>query len=219
MLKRTTLLLLVGAVGLGGGILLLESRRGGLIRESAEETATDGADGQRESLFPFAEAEVDSFRVERAEGAIAFLQAGGTWQMTAPQTVSAEAGAVAFLLSQLTDQSARQLSVEAAKLEEFGLTEPTAQVDLVADGKPYQLLIGSQAFTGDQLYVQAIDAQDLEAQADDSPAAVESTVDIYLVPARLANAVNRPTAEWIAQAELSDPDSAQPDSEASPSEQ
>ena len=215
MLQRTTLLLLLGAVTLGGGVLLLESRQGGSTGELAGQSVANDSDEEKESLFPFAEAEVDSFKVERAEGAITFIQEGDSWQMTAPQTAPAEAGAVAFLLSQLTDQSARKLSVEADQLEDFGLIDPTAQVDLVADGRPYQLLIGSQAFTGDQLYVQAIDTQALETQANEDPAA-EQTVDIYLIPARLTNAVNRPTAEWIAQTELPETGPTQPSSEANP---
>lgn len=209
MLQRTTLLLLVGAVALGGGVLLLESRQDGSMTDSAVETVSTDPNEQKEPIFPFAEEEVESFKVERAEGSIAFTKQNNTWQMTTPQTAPAEEGAVAFLLSQLTDQSVRKLSVEATQLEDFGLTDPTTQVELVANGKPYQLLIGDRTFTGDQLYVQAIDIEAQKTPADSAQTA--APVDIYLVPGGLENAVNRPTAEWI-QAELP----AQPDSEANP---
>ncbi|MGB3293776.1 MAG: DUF4340 domain-containing protein [Phormidesmis sp.] len=206
MLQRTTLLLLVGAVALGGGVLLLESRQDSLTANSAVDTSNE-LDDAKEQIFPFAEEDVESFKVERPAGAIAFSQSNDTWQMDEPQMGPAEAGAVAFLLSQLTDQSARKLSVEAAKLEDFGLADPTVQVELMANGQPYQLLIGGAAFTGDRLYVQAIDIQTKAAPAEDTQTAnsPSTAVDIYLVPGGLANAVNRPTAEWIAQSESSPP--------------
>ncbi len=220
MLQRTTLLLLVGAIALGGGVLLLESRQDD---STAEEVSTDST-AEKESIFSFAEEDVESFKVERAEGAIAFTQKDGNWQMSEPETASAEDGAIAFLLSQLTDQTARKLSVEAAKLEDFGLTNPTAQIELVANGKSYQLLMGDKAFTGDQLYVQVIDVQEENQAGDTQPANEPSApVDIYLVPGGLTNAVNRPTAEWlIAQDEPPAPEPApatpQPESSQQPSE-
>lgn len=224
MLQRTTLLLLVGAIALGGGVLLLESRQDDSTADLTAEEVSADADTAKEPIFSFAEEDVESFKVERAEGAIAFTQKDGTWQMSEPETAPAEDGAVAFLLSQLTDQTARKLSVEAAKLEDFGLSDPTAQVELIADGKPYQLLIGGRAFTGDQLYVQAIDVQE-DNQAEDQQPTTEpsASVDIYLVPGGLTNAVNRPTAEWlIAQDEPPAPQPApaapQPESSQQPSE-
>ena len=219
MLKRQTLLLLVSAIVLGGGVLLLESNRQGDRPNSttdAPETAADisgEAESQGELLFPFAESEVEEFTIERsaatdgdASESLAFRQAEtGTWQMTAPDAAEAEGGAIAFLLSQLVSPAARTLTVPASNLADFGLAEPEIAVELTASSTPYRLLVGGSDFTGSQRYVRAIAAiSDRPAESDRSDDSEAEMVEIHVVSDSLLNAVNRPVEEWLVQEE-SDP--------------
>jgi len=129
MLSRGTLLLLVSAIALTGGVLLFENRSGSNPTDIAE-----GADAESsEKLFPIEEEDIEAFTVIRRADTtsndttsdnttsdssqieeLSFLKNDdGTWQMTSPEEAIAESGAIAFLLSQLTSPTARSVSVEA----------------------------------------------------------------------------------------------------------
>lgn len=217
MLKRGTVWLLVGAIALGGGVLLLESQRGEsqATDDAPNSPRSDTLQGEGEILFPFAEEDVESLTIKRPEGDIAFTKsADGTWQMTAPTAAPAEAGAIAFLLSQITSRSTHTLSAEQSTLADFGLTNPTATIALVANGTPYELKVGDTDFTGNQRYVEAIDtptAQTAKGSTEGEPA---SPVKIHVVSGNIDSAVNRPTPEWLAPDETasdSGPEAAQPE--------
>lgn len=226
MLKRGTVWLLVGAIALSGGVLLLESQRG---KSQATDEATDEAtdslqsdspqsdtmQGEGEILFPFAEEDVESLTIKRPEGDIAFTKsADGTWQMTSPTAAPAEAGAIAFLLSQLTSRSTHTLSVEQSTLADFGLTNPTGTIALVANGNPYELKVGNADFTGNQRYVEATDTPTAETAKNSSEAEPGNSVKIHVVSDNIDNAVNRPTPEWLAPNEATpdrQPEAVQPE--------
>lgn len=214
MLTRTTLLLLTGAILLGGGVLLFENTGGSTDRSGGKEaTATleNAAENmsEGESLFPFTEAAVEQLTIERADDTLAFTKnEAGDWEMTEPETAPAEAGAIAFLLSQLTSPTVTTLQAEADALADFGLAQPGATVDLVADGKAYRLFVGGPDFSGDKRYVQAVDVSsdqaDSEAEQKTAADSAEPTsappaelIDISVMAGGLLNAVDRPTQEWI----------------------
>lgn len=222
MLKRGTVWLLVGAIALGGGVLLLESQRGesqatddAANSPQSDTPQSDTPQGEGEILFPFAEEDVESLTIKRPEGDIAFTKsADGTWQMTSPTVAPAEPGAIAFLLSQLTSRSTHTLSVEQSTLANFGLTNPTVTIALVANGNPYELKVGDADFTGNQRYVEATDTPTAETAKNSSEAESASPVKIHIVSDNLDNAVNRPTPEWLAPDEAApdrQPEAAQPE--------
>lgn len=196
MLKRGTILLLVSAIALLGGVILLEGNRS--LQDGDETTqATDAvlrSDG--EQMLPFAEEAVESLEVERAAETLAFEKTDeDTWRMVEPDQALAEPGVIAFLLNQITNPSAHTLTVEPDSLVEFGLDSPIATVSLIAEGESYQLAVGGKDFTGDQIYAQVIEP----ASSDAEPA---ETVKIHLVSGGLDNAVNRPTSEWLSVTRL-----------------
>jgi hypothetical protein len=206
ILNRGTLLLLTGAIALGGGVLLLENRPGldpsaeqsaatssENASQGASENASDSASSTSgEMFFPFAEAEVEQLSLKRAEGDIAFTKkAEGIWEMTQPQKAVAEEGAIAFLLNQLTSSANQTLTVEPNTLANFGLAEPAVTIDIVAKGSPYQLVVGTTAFTGDQRYVRVVEGS----------ATPTEPVKIHVVSGSITNAVNRPTPEWLVAVE------------------
>ena len=196
MLKRGTWWLLIGAIALGGGVLLLESNQLESNREmpSSEAVADvqntpntlnnrggDGSDSEGELIFPFSEGEVNRIVLNRPDDRLAFARAtNGTWQMTEPEAGQAESGAIAFLLSQLTNPTTRTLSVEPSALEDFGLTNPETTLVLTANETDYQLAVGTPDFTGDNLYVQ-LTATELSDSSDASSDEASGTTKIHLV--------------------------------------
>ncbi|MGB3570893.1 MAG: hypothetical protein WA783_07570 [Phormidesmis sp.] len=224
MLSRGTLLLLVSAIALTGGVLLFENRSGSNPTDIAE-----GADAESsEKLFPIEEEDIEAFTVIRRADTtpdssqieeLSFLKNDdGTWKMTSPEEAIAESGAIAFLLSQLTSATARPVPVEAKKtaeteeanpeegtstiLGEFGLAEPDYSVSFTANGKDYLLHVGSLDFAGDRRYVQALTVQPDTDPDEETPALA---TDIYAVPGGMLNAVNRPTEEWLVADQTSMP--------------
>lgn len=189
ILNRGTLLLLAGAIALGGGVLLLENRRGqDSPTEESSDAPSETASAKGEMFFPFAEADVERLAVKRPEGDIAFTKkADGIWEMTQPQTAVAEEGAIAFLLNQLTSPANQTLTVEPNSLTNFGLAEPAVTIDIFAKGSPYQLAVGTTAFTGDQRYVRVVEGS----------SELTEPVKIHVVSGSLTNAINRPTPEWL----------------------
>jgi hypothetical protein len=203
ILNRGTLLLLTGAIALGGSVLLLENQRGldPSVEQSAATPAADASENDSENaasisgemIFPFAEAEVEQLSLKRPEGNIAFTKkaAEGIWEMSQPQKALAEEGAIAFLLNQLASPANQTLTIEPNTLANFGLADPAVTIDIVAKGNPYQLVVGTTAFTGDQRYVRVVEGS----------ATPTEPVKIHVVSGSLTNAINRPTPEWLAAVE------------------
>ncbi len=214
MLKRRTLLLLVSAIALLGGVLLFEGNRSlttadGELDQSGEPAPSSDGQQTGELMFPFAEEDVETLTVERPADTVAFEKSEeGVWQMTEPEAGLAEPGAIAFLLTQITNPSANTLNVPADSLNDFGLDKPTATVNLTANGSAYQLAVGGTDFTGDQLYVQATEGP--EAEETDADAL---EVEIHLVSGGFDNAINRPTSDWLADEEPDASDEANLDEE------
>ena len=201
ILNRGTLVLAGCAIAFGGAVLLIESRPDSVADSSTLDTESELVDNAAEEtgelMVPFAEADIESFTLTRPGETLAFRKDdNGFWQMSAPQVAEAEGGAIAFLLNQLTSVAMRSISVAPDTLEKFNLIEPEVSVELIADGKPYQFLLGGVDFTGDQRYVRAIDQEAEEAAAEEDEEATQ-TVDIHLVSGGITNAVDRPTEEWL----------------------
>ena len=191
MLKRKTILLMVSAIALFGLVALFEGNRSVTNSRSKETQPTDStlqADG--EPPFPFAEEEVERVEVQREAETLVFEKLeDGIWEMQTPTSAPAEEGAIAFLLSQITNTSIHTLSADISDLRDFGLQNPEATVVLSANNKTYQLTIGDDDFTGDQLYVRA--EPPAEAPAD------SEQIKIHVVSGGMRNAVKRPTADWL----------------------
>lgn len=183
-LQRNTLILVGVAFLLGAGVLITEAQR---VR--APETA-EQATG--EPLLRFAEEDVVSLAVQRDGETLAFERdQNGNWQMVRPDQAPAEAGAVAFLLTQLsTATSQPPVTITPDQQADFGFSDPVGQVELeLADDTTHTIVLGGSAFSGSDLYV-LVDPVEVPLPED----AGETTV--YVVAQNLADAVNRPLAEW-----------------------
>lgn len=213
MLKRKTLGLLFSAIALTGGVVLLENHsRPQQASTPSSPTAGITDSEAQEKLFPIEEKDIDQFSLSRVANPKEDNAAGteteteklsftkdddGTWQMTEPENALAESAAIAFLLNQLTNPSARAVTTDAAdtrSLEEFGLTQPNYTIVLSENGNEYTVLVGGLDFAQDKRYVQTTAnkaTEDSEEPADTSP-------KIYVISGGIINAVNRPTSEWLA---------------------
>lgn len=232
MLKRGTLGLLLAAIALTGGVLLLENRSGENRSGSNVSQNTANSDSEaNEKLLAIEEEDVEKFSVLRqginestvddstdetsedetaesgqeTEMLVFEKKEDGTWQMTQPEEMIAESGAIAFLLNQITSPTARSVTLNdsEADLAEFGLAKPDYTVSLTANGKDYTLKVGGLDFAGDNRYVQAIAGKNETSEPESEKSEEEkisennSTLGIYVVPGSILNAVKRPLSEWL----------------------
>lgn len=184
-LQRTTLILLLLALSLGGFVYFYEIRG---------ETQRQEAKQQEQQIFSFTEEQVQSFTVKTRKQTLEFerQEAAGkpVWRMKAPQAALASNATVSYLLSLLaTGKSDRAISVPTAQLPEYGLAPPQATVVVQLKGqKEHQLVLGEPDFNRNFLYAQA-----------DPPAKPAENVEVLLVSTDFGNAVNRSLSEWLQQ--------------------
>lgn len=181
-LQRTTLILLLLALGLGGFVYFYEIQ-GAAQRQEAKE--------QKRQIFSFQEDRVQSFRIKNKDQTLRFErsnQSGASkWRMTAPSDTPASDASVSYLLDLLVSgKSDRTLSVPVAQLQEYGLDQPQVAVEVkLSDQQAHRLLLGKPDFNRSFLYAQA-----------DPPTQPSGQVDVLLVSKDFENAVNRSLSEW-----------------------
>lgn len=180
-LPKTTLILLLLAVGLGGFVYFYEIR-------GASQKQTAIAKG--EEIFAFSEDEVKSFRIKTQSQTLRFEQVDSKWQMKEPSDTPASSASVAYLLNLLeTGKSDLTFSVPATQLAEYGLTEPQGAIAItLKNDETHQLILGKPDFNRSFLYALA-----------DPPAKSQGNVDVLLVSPDFANAINRQLSEWKTQ--------------------
>ena len=180
-LQRTTLILLLLALGLGGFVYFYEIQ-GTTQRQQTRE--------KQQQIFTFKEDQIQSLTVKKQNQTLQFdrIKNGKTeWRMQAPDKAPASEGAIAYLLDLLvSSKSDRILTVPAAQLSDYGLQQPQATVEVkLQDGKTHRLVLGQPDFNRSFLYAQA-----------DPPIPQPAQASVLLVPIDFENAVNRPLSEW-----------------------
>jgi hypothetical protein len=90
-----------------------------------------------------------------ADEVVLAKDSAGKWQITAPKAYRADQDSVSSMLSTLSSLSSdRLLEDKASNLAQYGLTEPTIQLDVIEkNDKDHKLLIGDDAPTGSDTYV------------------------------------------------------------------
>jgi hypothetical protein len=142
---RSTIILLVLAIGLGGYIYFVESERD-----------PAAADAKPKAFTELAADNIEEIRIKNAEGEISHLQrVGDNWQLLAPNKADADTGVVGTVTSNLsTLEVQRVVDENPADLKQYGL-EP-ARVDLsfrLKDQKEFQqLLVGDKTPTGGDVF-------------------------------------------------------------------
>jgi hypothetical protein len=85
---------------------------------------------------------------------VTLVRSGTQWQITSPGTFPADASAVSGMLSSLSPlNSERVVDDHATNLAQFGLSDPSLEVDVTGkDNATHRLLLGDATPTGDAVY-------------------------------------------------------------------
>ncbi|MBN3875532.1 MULTISPECIES: DUF4340 domain-containing protein [unclassified Nostoc] len=182
-LPRTTLILILLALGLSGFVYFYEIR-GATQREEIKE--------QKQKIFSFAEDDVQSLTVKTNKITLNLERnpessSKPKWLIKSPISGPANDAIVSYLMDLLVKgNSDRTLSTPAKELKEFALDQPQATINITLKNRQsHQLLLGKSNFNGRFLYAQA-----------DPAAKPDGNINVLLVSTDFANAVNRELSEW-----------------------
>ncbi|MFH7028010.1 MAG: DUF4340 domain-containing protein [Heteroscytonema crispum UTEX LB 1556] len=189
-LPRTTLILLLLALGLGGFVYFYEIK-GEPQRQEINE--------KKQQIFSFTADDVQSLTVKTQQLTLNVERNDKSerpkWFLKSPTVEPANDPSVSYLMDLLVKgKSDRTLSIPANQLGEFGLSQPLATIDVkLKNQKTHQLILGKQNFNKRFLYAQA-----------DPPAKPNGNINVLLVSTDFENAVNRELSEWKQPVENSD---------------
>ena len=181
-LQRTTLILLFLALGLGGFVYFYE------IQGASQRQVVAAKEQQ---IFSFEEKQVQSLIVNTKGQRLKFERqdkAGKpTWLMTSPNVTPASDASILYLMDLLVKgKSNRTIQVPAEQLEQYGLAQPQATVEVKLNNQRiHQLILGKPDFNRSFLYAQA-----------DPLTKPTGSVNVLLVSTDFGNAVNRSLSEW-----------------------
>ncbi|MEH1933738.1 MAG: DUF4340 domain-containing protein [Nostoc sp.] len=181
-LPRTTLILILLALGLGGFVYFYEIR-GATVREEIKE--------QKQQIFSFAADDVQSLTVKTKKLTLNLERSPESsnlkWLIKSPVSGPANDAIVSYLMDLLVKgKSDRTLSTPAKELGEFALDQPQATINITLKNRQsHQLLLGKSNFNGRFLYAQT-----------DPATKPDGNINVLLVSTDFANAVNRELSEW-----------------------
>ncbi|AVH69322.1 DUF4340 domain-containing protein [Nostoc sp. 'Lobaria pulmonaria (5183) cyanobiont'] len=182
-LPRTTLILILVALGLGGFVYFYEIR-GATVREETKE--------QKQKIFSFGENDVQSLTVKTKKLTLNLegnpeSSSNPKWLIKSPISGPANDAIVSYLMDLLVKgNSERTLPTPAKQLEEFALEPPQATINITLKNRQsHQFILGKSNFNGRFLYAQA-----------DPTAKPDGNINVLLVSTDFANAVNRELSEW-----------------------
>ncbi|WP_414588482.1 DUF4340 domain-containing protein [Scytonema sp. PCC 10023] len=181
-LQKTTLILILLALGLGGFVYFHEIKgtpQGEEIKEN------------KQQIFSFKEDDVQSLTVKTKNQTLNLERSGKSdgskWEIKSPEVAPASNAIVGYLMNLLVEgKSERIISIPANQLTEFSLDQPQATIDIkLKNQKTHQLILGKPDFNRRFMYAQA-----------DPPAKPDGNVNVLLVSTDFENAVNRELSEW-----------------------
>jgi hypothetical protein len=181
-LQRTTLILILLALALGGFVYFHE-----FYFPAEQQKALQ----KKQQIFSFSSDDVKSLTVKTKNYTLGLERNQSSerpkWLITSPLQTPASDAIVSYLMDLLVKgKSDRALSIPAEQLREFGLDRPQATIDIVLKNqKTHQLILGKPDFNGRFVY----------AQADPAPQN-HGNVSVLLVSKDFENAVNRELSEW-----------------------
>ncbi len=182
-LPRTTLILILLALGLGGFVYFYEIR-GATVREEIK--------GQKQKIFSFAEDDVQALTVKTKKLTLNLERnpessSNPKWLIKSPISGPANDAIVSYLMDLLVKgNSDRTLATPAKELKEFALDPPQATINITLKNRQsHQLILGKSNFNGRLLYAQT-----------DPATKPDGNINVLLVSTDFANAVNRELSEW-----------------------
>ena len=148
------------------------------IRQAPEREKTAAT---KDRLFKDLEAkDLDDVVLKRGDETVHLKRTEDRWALDAPVAARAEAGPVELLTSSLaTARVEREIDPKPARLADYGLEPPAAEVSFAAKGQTHGLRLGAKSPTGTWVY----------AQETGKPA-------VFLAPESLLQDARKPVAEF-----------------------
>jgi hypothetical protein len=181
-LPRTTVILILLALGLGGFVYFYEIQGANQQEEIKE---------QKQKIFSFAADDVQSLTVKTKKITLNLERNNQSpnpkWLIKSPISEPANDAIVSYLMDLLIKgKSEQSLSSSTNQLGEFGLAQPQATINItLKNQQSHQLILGKSDFNRRFLYAQT-----------DSTTKPNGNIDVLLVSTDFANAVNRELSEW-----------------------
>lgn len=182
-LPRTTLILVLLALGLGGFVYFFEIR-GATQREAAQ--------AKEKQIFSFAADDIQALNISSKNSKVSLERNPDSsqknkWLLKSPSQEAASNASVSYLTDLLVKgKSDTKISTSAKELAEYGLNKPQATIEIELKNKEvYKLILGNSDFQDRSLYARK------KVNSDS-----KSKVEVLLVSKNFANAVNRELSEW-----------------------
>jgi hypothetical protein len=180
-LQKTTIILILLALGFGGFVYFYELQ-GANVRQEAKE--------KQQQIFLFTSDDVQSLRVQTKDVNLLIERSptdNPQWLLKSPIETAASNAAVSYLMDLLVKgKREREINVPLNQLAEYGLDRPQATIEVkLKNQQTHQLILGKPDFNGRLLYAQA-----------NPPAKPQGNVDVLLVSKDFENAVKRELSEW-----------------------
>jgi len=186
-LQKTTIILILVALGFGSFVYLSEIQ-GASQRQEAKE--------RQQQIFLFTADDVQSLTIQTKDRTL-FLERSPSnsnpqWLLKSPGSSPASNAAISYLMDLLvSSKRERVITVPLNQLGEYGLDNPQATIEVkLKNQQTHKLILGKPDFNGGLLYAQA-----------NPPVKSQDNVDVILVSKDFANAVNRELSEWQQSAE------------------
>lgn len=180
-LQRTTLILILLALGLGSFVYFYEIQW---------KTNQQQIQQKAQRIFSFNPADVESLTIKTTKLILNLERNHNSehpqWLIKSPVQAPAQDAYVSYLMDLLVGKSKRSLSIPASQLGEFGLDHPQASIDIkLKNQTTHKLILGGPDFNRNFLYAQ-IDPSDSK----------QYNTNVLLVSADFHNAVDRDLLEW-----------------------
>lgn len=190
-LQRSTLILLLVALGLAGAVYVFEIR----VSEKQEKIAA-----QKEQIFTFSADDVQSLTVTVPNQTITVeridaedTETASPWRLTKPlQTLANPASVnnvISYLVKSQTDPATntgiRQLNISETELSNYGLNNPEKTIEVkLKNNQSHRLVLGKPDFNGRSIY----------AQID--PNSNTETRSILVIPQEILTVIEKPLEDW-----------------------
>ena len=187
-IKKTTLILMLIALTLGGFVYLFE-----IVGKQQQAEIQE----QRKRVFDFEAEEIQAITIKQ-ESEILTLKIDEqaeekSWNITAPIAKKADLQTVEFLVAELENlKSDRTITTSVSQLSEYGLEKPEITLEIkLKDGKINRLFLGQPDFDNRFIYSQLESAGEPPEEAS-----------ILLLSVNFKNIIAKPVSEWEEQEKI-----------------
>ena len=144
-MKKSTLILLVLALALGGAVYYYEFKR----PPTAEKTANES-----QPAFKLQAEDITGMTIDRGTSKVALEKHGTDWVISQPVETKADRSVIDGIATNLAGaRILRTLPAAADRMEAYGLAQPAVQIGFKSkDGKQHMIVLGEKDFSGQSVY-------------------------------------------------------------------